>query len=97
MYHTSKQERNLIEDGCFTTSHENQATGRIQIKVLTTRHYCFLTLWCPVENLKGPIGRDIDLILSINYSTNIIQEIFAIRSKTKCNVESTFIATFLKI
>ena len=44
MYNTSKRERNLIEDVCFTMSHQNLSTGRIHIKVLTTLSVLFLHL-----------------------------------------------------
>ena len=41
--------------------------------------------------------RYIDLTIFINFSRNTVQKLLKLGLETKCNVESTFNATFLKI
>ena len=59
----------------------NLGSGYIAIYI------CFFNFWFLEEksqNLKRPIGKDIDFILFINFSTNV-QKLSWV--KTKCNVE----------
>ena len=66
------------------------STGQIQIKVLTTWSF-FLDFWFPKvqpQNLQGPIKRDIDLIVIINFSTKIetaVQKLLRFGIKMKCH------------